>query len=123
MTETTETKARREITFSAVGIPGVHATFQHEKQTWMAAPVLKARALFNRGQYLADRAGRAQKMLLQLIERRPDLYPDLRPVLVVLDEAAGRVPWGAALDAEIAAQAAARAAEKKRRSSGAKFTH
>lgn len=122
MTETeTETKARREITFSALGISGVHGTFQHEKQTWMAAPVLKARALFNRAQYLADRAGRAHKMLLQLVERRPDLYPDLRAVLVVLETASGRVPWGAVLDAEIAAQAEARAAAKKRRIP--KFTH
>ena len=119
--ETAEIKARREITFSDVGIPGVHATFQHEKQIWMAAPVLKARALFNRAQALADGAARAQKLLSRVVERHPELYLELRPALLVLEGIAGRVPWGSALDKEIAAAAEARAASKKRR--GAKFTH
>lgn len=125
MSETTEIKARREITFSDVGIPGVHATFQHEKQIWMAAPVLKARALFNRGQYLASRAAHAQKLLSRVVERHPEMYLEIRPVLLVLDAAAARVPWGSALDAEIAAAAEARAAEKKlaRARAGAKLTH
>lgn len=122
MTETTEIKARREITFSDVGIPGIHATFQHEKQIWMAAPALKARALFNRAQYLADRAAHAQKLLSRVVERHPELYLEIRPVLLVLDAAAGRVPWGRALDADIAAQVAARAAAKKRTTT-AKLTH
>lgn len=116
-----ETKARREVTFCTVGLAGQHATFQHEKTTWMAAPAAKARALFGRAQSLADRAARAQKALSRVVAAHPELYVELRPVLLLLEESAGRVPWGSALDAEIAAAVARRAAEKKRRNP--KFTH
>ena len=116
-----ETKARREITFSTVGISGVHATFTHDKTVWMAAPVLKARALFNRAHTLADHAARAQRLLGDVVARHPELYGELRPILLILAQVSTRAPWGAALDAEIAAQAEARAAAKQRR--GSKFTH
>lgn len=116
-----ETKARREITFSAIGIPGVHATFTHDKTLWMAAPVLKARALFNRAHTLAGLAARAQRHLGEVVARHPEMYGELRPALVLLEAAAARAPWGTALDAELAAEDQARAAARKRRDP--KFTH
>ncbi|WP_019204554.1 hypothetical protein [Tsukamurella sp. 1534] len=118
-----ETKARREITFSTAGIPGLHATFTHEKAVWMAAPVGKARDLFYRAHELADYAREAQRALSLVVGRHPEMYPELRPVLVLLEKAAARVPWGTALDQEIAAREAARAAEKANRKRLPKFTH
>lgn len=114
-------KARREVTFTTIGLPGRHATFVHEKALWIAAPAVKTRNLFNRAARLAQQARRAHAQLLAIVTRHPNLYPELAPTLELLDRMSAGTPFGAVLDAEIATVEARRAASRKRRDP--KFTH